>query len=110
MAFAFPPNPSTNQLYTFGAKTWKWNGYAWDLQGSNYAASVTSPTSPKTGDRWYKTDTDVLYEYITDGTTNYWIDIQSPTFTNNSATVNVGSVAGGITTGRAIAMSIVFGG
>jgi hypothetical protein len=28
----FPSNPTLNQVYTFGVKTWKWNGRAWDLQ------------------------------------------------------------------------------
>lgn len=27
----FPSNPTLNQLYTFGSKTWKWNGVAWEL-------------------------------------------------------------------------------
>lgn len=28
----FPQNPAAGQVYTFGAKSWKWNGRAWDLQ------------------------------------------------------------------------------
>jgi hypothetical protein len=29
------------------------------------------------GDQWYNTANDVLYEYITDGVSTYWVDIQS---------------------------------
>ena len=46
----------------------------------NYTASTTPPASPSTGWQWYNTSTDVLYEYITDGTTPYWVDISSPAF------------------------------
>lgn len=28
----FPQNPAAGQVYTFGVKSWKWNGRAWDLQ------------------------------------------------------------------------------
>jgi hypothetical protein len=31
-------------------------------------------------DQWYNTSTDVLYEYLYDGTSNYWVDISSPAF------------------------------
>ena len=31
MSFNFPSSPTLNQLYKFGNKTWKWNGYAWTL-------------------------------------------------------------------------------
>lgn len=32
MALNFPTSPSLNQTHTVGTKTWKWNGYAWDIQ------------------------------------------------------------------------------
>jgi hypothetical protein len=31
MPLDFPANPSPNDTYTFGGKTWIWNGSAWDL-------------------------------------------------------------------------------
>lgn len=34
MALNFPNNPATNTEYTFGAKTWVYNGFAWDLKTS----------------------------------------------------------------------------
>lgn len=37
MAISFPNNPTTNQTFTVGSKTWIWNGYAWDIQNSNTA-------------------------------------------------------------------------
>jgi hypothetical protein len=32
MALNFPSSPALNQTHTVGTKTWKWNGYAWDVQ------------------------------------------------------------------------------
>ena len=38
MALNFPTSPTLNQTYTVGNKTWKWNGYAWDLNTSANAS------------------------------------------------------------------------
>ena len=54
--------------------------YANGIAIVNYTASGTPPASPTTGWLWYNTSTDVIYEYIFDGTTNYWVDISSPAF------------------------------
>ena len=48
--------------------------------GVNYTASTTPPASPQSGWQWYNTVTDVLYEYLDDGTGDYWVDISSPAF------------------------------
>jgi hypothetical protein len=32
MSLNFPSSPALNQTHTVGTKTWKWNGYAWDVQ------------------------------------------------------------------------------
>lgn len=32
MALDFPLNPSTNDTYTLGDKTWIYNGYGWEIQ------------------------------------------------------------------------------
>ena len=49
MALNFPTSPSLNQTYTVGTKTWKWNGYAWDVQvttgGGADSASVVAAFS-----------------------------------------------------------------
>jgi len=48
--------------------------------GIVYTASVSPPAGPDVGDQWYDTSSDVLYEYINDGTSNYWVDTTSPAF------------------------------
>lgn len=48
--------------------------------GIVYTAGTTPPTGPDVGDQWYNTTSDVLYEFINDGTTSYWVDTTSPAF------------------------------
>ena len=54
--------------------------------GIRKTTSASAPASPVVGDLWYKTDTDVLYQYINDGTNNYWVDYVGPTVSNASIT------------------------
>jgi len=50
-----------------------------------YTAAATPPGSANIADQWYNTSSNTLYEYLSDGTSSYWIDIQTPTV--SSATV-----------------------
>lgn len=77
---AFPVSPVDGQIstvnnirYSYTAATSSWTR----LVGTKYTASASSPSNPNLGDQWYNTNTDALYEYLSDGTTSYWIDIQS---------------------------------
>jgi hypothetical protein len=57
-----------------------------------FSTSPTAPTSPQIGDIWYYTTNDVLYEYLSDGTNQYWFDMQTPTLSANTSEVNPASV------------------
>jgi hypothetical protein len=50
---------------------------------------TSSTTPPATGNligaQWYNTATDTLYEYQSDGTTLYWVDITGPVIGSNGA-------------------------
>ena len=53
-----------------------------NLRSKQYAATVitastTAPTAPLVGERWYKPETAVTYQYTNDGATNFWLDISS---------------------------------
>ena len=48
--------------------------------GIGYTAAISPPGTPNVADQWYDTASDVLYEYINDGTTSYWVDTTSPAF------------------------------
>lgn len=98
-------NVAANKFYTAEGLFWTGNGVAF-TSGSgggtvDYTASTTPPVSPTDGDFWYKTTNDTLYQYINDGTTSYWIDVQTPSFSANTASP-VQAFAWG--------MSAVFGG
>ena len=44
----------------------------------NYTTSNSAPTSPQTGDFWYNSSIDVLFQYTDDGVGNVWVDIAGP--------------------------------
>ena len=104
-------NVVTGNVYTSGGIYWSNNGAAYSSGGGSgssnflYTASATAPTSPTKGDQWFDTGDGTLYEYIDDGDSLQWIDIQSPTFLSNAA---VTSLSGDVSTnGNISASSIV---
>jgi hypothetical protein len=48
--------------------------------GITYTAAPAPLPDPRIGDQWWDTDNDVLYEYISDGVSEYWVDTTSPAF------------------------------
>jgi hypothetical protein len=48
--------------------------------GIIYTAATSPPGTSKVTDQWYNTSSDVLYEYLNDGTSEYWVDTTSPAF------------------------------
>ena len=80
----FAGNVTANKVYTTEIR-WAGNNAIFNA-GVTYTASTT-PVAAKIGDQWYNTTNDVLYEYITDGASTYWVDIQSlGTSTGNAVT------------------------
>ena len=69
---------------------WAGNGKA--ISGITITASTTPPISPppSIGDQWYNTNTDVVYQYQSDGTSTYWVDISSAVVAGsaNTAAIN----------------------
>lgn len=76
--------------------------------GGAFHSTSSAPSSPSNGDLWYDTDGDVIYAYVNDGTTNYWIDISGEGYygtTGNTATYT-GNVSGGnLSTGGIVSAS-----
>jgi len=62
--------------------------------GITFTASAVPHANPVPGDKWYNTTNNRLYEYINDGTSNYWVDIQSITL--SQANNLYGGAAGSI--------------
>ena len=53
--------------------------------GITYTASNTVPETANVGDQWFNINQNILYEYVSDGTVNTWIDITSATITSNAS-------------------------
>jgi hypothetical protein len=108
---SFPISPTNGQtitinnvVYTYNAGNNSWTGAGVTTNTSTstkFYTSATPPIGPNVGDRWYKTTTDVMYEYVNDGAGNvYWIDIytQQNVYNNRkfttSATPPIGPLLG----------------
>jgi hypothetical protein len=77
---AFPVSPTNGQETTINGITYTFSSSnnAWTRKPRQlFTAGVNAPINPAAGDQWYDTSDDTLYQYINDGTTNYWIDIHS---------------------------------
>ena len=70
--------------------------------GASVTASDTAPSSPSAGDLWFNSTELVLYVYYNDGDSSQWVQ-SNPTGGESSS-------SGGVTTGKAIAMAMIFGG
>ena len=58
--------------------------------GIRKTQSTTPPVNPVVGDLWYKTDTDVYYQYTSDGVNKYWIDYVGATVSNAAISTGTG--------------------
>ena len=88
-------SPTTSQVLKYNGTNWI---NAADATGGGggggitYTSDTTSPAFPNIGDQWYDTSTDILYEYIEDGISSYWVDVQSPMFSSGITNSVVGNV------------------
>lgn len=74
---SFPVAPANGAVATVNGIRYYYNSdySAWiRLPNAKFTASATGPTNPATGDHWYDTNDDVLYEWTFDGTNYYWVD------------------------------------
>jgi hypothetical protein len=76
-------NAIVGSLYTGSGIFWSANNEP--FTGIKFTSSSTAPTSPRLGDYWYDTDTDILFSRINDGVSSIWVDV-------GSAAANVASV------------------
>lgn len=56
------------------------SAYWADIDGENWTSGSAPPESGnEVGDKWYDTTNNVLYEYVDDGSSSYWLDVSGPT-------------------------------
>ena len=98
MALGFPTSPANNATYTVASRTWKYiTGKGWNLIAAG--AGATGPSGP-TGATGLTGATGIQ------GTPGGATGPTGPT----GLTGATGATGGGVTTGKSIAMAIVFGG
>jgi plasmid maintenance system antidote protein VapI len=80
-------------LKTDGTGNLTWAASAGGGTSLTYTASTTPPGTANVADQWFNTSSNTLYEYLNDGSANYWVDIQSPTVATSTANtaMNIGS-------------------
>ena len=70
-----------------------------------HIVSTTEPTASTLGDEWFNPTTNRLYKRVVNNGTNVvWREVPQPTTTTTTVT------SSSVTTGKTIAMAIVFGG
>jgi hypothetical protein len=77
---AFPTSPTNGQIATVNGIRYSYNSTtrSWTrISNAKITTAAAAPSNPALGDQWYNTNLDILFEYINDGTTSYWIDIQT---------------------------------
>jgi hypothetical protein len=79
-------NVTAGKFYTDNGLFWSANGVS-ALATGGTTAGTNPPAVKKYGDLWYNTSNDVIYEYLNDGTSDYWIDISSQTIAANTSNV-----------------------
>lgn len=84
-------NVFASKVYTGSGLFWSGNGIS-ALAAAGTTAGTSPPGSAKYGDLWYNTSNDVVYQYLSDGTSNYWIDISSQTIAANTSNVINGNL------------------
>lgn len=96
---SFPVSPINGQTtivngiqYTYSSSTNSWARTPLSL----YTTSSTPPTAPSLGNRWYNTTNDVIYEYVSDGISTFWIDVSSPTSVPGGIVVAGGTISGNL--------------
>lgn len=72
--------------------------------GASVTISETAPSSPTAGNLWFKSTDGSLNIYYVDTDSGQWVSISGPAGASGSGGV------GGIDTGKAIAMAMIFGG
>ena len=87
---AFPTSPTNGQITTVNGIRYSYSSISnsWTrISSGKFTAAATGPSNPATGDHWYNTTEDTLYEYVSDGVSSYWLDIQSGFVGGNAGSV-----------------------
>jgi hypothetical protein len=101
----FPNTPSNGQTAVVNGITYTYDSAktAWIRSAATtynlYTASNIAPTTPSLGDQWYYIASDILFEYMSDGTSSYWVDITSLGSVGNISNMSDTTLSGNVVVG-----------
>jgi hypothetical protein len=111
-AVDFPNTPTNGQEFSANNKTWVWDALSqvWKIlvseaNPSSMTVSQIAPLDPGQGDLWFNSVDGSTYIYY-DG---FWVELVTKSI-NEDITEIQSQLATKASTGKAIAMAIVFGG
>lgn len=96
-------NGTSGQLLASNGTSSYWTTVASGSGNVSITVSNTAPGSPSNNQLWWNSDLGSMFIYYADANTSQWVETTPSQF-------SVTTQSGGITTGKAIAMAIVFGG
>lgn len=85
MAIDFPSSPTNGQV--FGNYTYNSTKGAWTVTPQTQlktAVGDVKPSTPSNGDLWYNSTDGYMYMYYTDGTSNQWVQVGGPAYSNET--------------------------
>ena len=83
-------NINADKVYTTQGLYWAGNNQLVVGSGINIFTDPSPPPGPEVGDQWYASDIGVLFEYLSDGDSDQWVDITSAAIAANSV-INLSS-------------------
>lgn len=96
MALDFPTSPALNEIYSYGGRSWQWNGTAWDVYSTvsgNIVTTFNGLTGAVTGVTTGNSNTFGPLQSFTGG-----ISVSGATFSNNVKIIGDLNVTGKIIT------------
>jgi hypothetical protein len=90
-------SPNTTVNRKFLTQTGNGTNGAAPVWSQTFTTSATAPGTPIVGDFWYKSGTDILYQYVNDGGTSFWLSLNTyPSSYSNFSVTSALTVAGSV--------------
>lgn len=81
-------SPSSGQVLTYNGTSWVNAAAGSGGGGASVSVSDVAPTTPSSGDLWWKSDTGRLKVYYTDADSSQWVDASPPLQSNTIASTS----------------------
>ena len=107
--------PTVTTSINIGSTTATWNSvyastfYRGGTRLPTFTTASSAPSSPVIGDFWYKSGSDIVYQYVNDGTSSFWLDLTTkPSIYSNIAVTSNLYVSGTISSTLTPAANVTY--